>query len=103
MYLVRDYAIGIDDHYGMANLVSVTTSGHTATLLDRRRVELLDRQLPSSPYHHDALRVPHSEAEALVRAVRTRAKELATIALSSLIQRPRACKVSWNLNQSSSP
>jgi hypothetical protein len=91
---IREYEIGIDDHYGMANLVSVAVSGHSATLLDKRRVALIDRELPSSPYHHDTLRLPHSEAEAVVRAVRARADTLATIAMSSLISdlAPARCR-----------
>ena len=90
----RDYVIGVDDHYGMANLVSVAVSGQIATLLDKRRVELIDRHLPSSPYHHDTLHLPSSEAEALIREVRTRAGALATVALSSLISdlAPATCR-----------
>ena len=90
----REYVIGVDDHYGLANLVSVSVSGHSATLLDKRRVELIDRQLPASPYHHDTLRLPHAAAEALVREVRARAGTLATIAMSSLMSdlAPAKCR-----------
>ena len=60
-----EYSIGIEDHYAWANLVSVTTSGPDELLLDKRRVELLDPQLTASPYHHDTLHMPISEAEAM--------------------------------------
>src|SRR5438309_10217353 len=80
-----EYSIGIDDHYAWANLVSVTTSGPTEILLDKRRVELLDQQLTASPYHHDTLQMPLSAAEKLVRDVQTSANERAKSALSSLI------------------
>jgi hypothetical protein len=82
---MSEYSIGIEDHYAWANLVSVTTSGPNEILLDRRRVELLDRGLPASPYHHDTLQMRLSEAEQLVRDVRASANERAKSALLSLI------------------
>src|SRR5436190_5617954 len=81
---MSEYSIGIEDHYAWANLVSVT-SGPKEILLDRRRVELLDQQLTASPYHHETLKMPLSEAEKLVRDVQTSANERAKSALSSLI------------------
>jgi hypothetical protein len=80
---MSEYSIGIEDHYAWANLVSVTTSGPNEILLDKRRVELLDRQLAASPYHHDTLQMPRSGAEKLVRDVKTSANRRATSALSS--------------------
>jgi hypothetical protein len=83
--LMCEYSIGIEDHYAWANLVSVTTSGPNEILLDRRRVQLLDPQLTASPYHHETLQMPLSEAEKLVRKVTASANERALSALSSLI------------------
>src|SRR5437667_3545220 len=82
---MSEYSIGIEDHYAWANLVSVTTSGPNEILLDRRRVELLDRQLTASPYHHETLQMPRSRAEKLVQDVKTSANKGAHAALSSLI------------------
>ena len=82
---MSEYSIGIEDHYAWANLVSVTTSGSSEILLDRRRVELLDRQLTASPYHHETLKMPLAGAEKLVRDVKASADKRATSALSSLI------------------
>lgn len=92
--LMSEYSIGIEDHYAWANLVSVTTSGPNEILLDRRRVELLDRQLTASPYHHETLQMPLSEAEQLVRDVKASANERAKSALSSLIEElaPAKCR-----------
>jgi len=92
--LMSEYSIGIEDHYAWANLVSVTTSGSNEILLDRRRVELLDRQLPASPYHHETLQMPLSEAEKLVRAVKASANQRAKSALSWLIEElaPANCR-----------
>jgi hypothetical protein len=81
---MSQYSIGIEDHYAWANLVSLITSGPDEVLLDRRRVELLDQPLPASPYHHDTRRMPLSEAEQLVRDVKTSAHQRAKFALSSL-------------------
>lgn len=91
---MTEYAIGIEDHYAWANLVSVTISGRDELLLDRRRVELLDPSLAASPYHHDTLRLPHWEAENLVREVRTSANNRASAALSALITElaPATCR-----------
>ena len=91
---MSEYSIGIEDHYAWANLISVTTSGANEFLLDKRRVELLDPQLPASPYHHDTLKLPPSEAEKLVSDVRQSANTLARSALSSLIEElaPAKCR-----------
>src|SRR5437868_9280613 len=74
---MTEYSIGIEDHYAWANLVSVTTSGPNEIVLDKRRVELLDEQLASAPYHHETLHMPLSGAEKLVRDVKTSANDRA--------------------------
>jgi len=91
---MSEYSIGIEDHYAWANLVSVTTSGPNEILLDRRRVQLLDPQLTASPYHHETLQMPLSEAEKLVRDVTASANKRAKDALSSLIEElaPARCR-----------
>ena len=82
---MSEYSIGIEDHYAWANLVSVIMSGPDEILLDKRRVELLDQQLPASPYHHETLHMPRSGAEKLLRQVTASANKRATSALSALI------------------
>jgi hypothetical protein len=91
---MSQYSIGIEDHYAWANLVSLTASGHHEVLLDRRRVELLDQPLPASPYHHDTVHMPRSDAEKLVRDVKTSAHKRAKSALSSLTSElaPATCR-----------
>lgn len=54
--------IGISDHGGWAVLVTVARDG---TLLDRRRVELVDENLPSLPHHHEGQLLPMDGAVAL--------------------------------------
>src|SRR5438128_11529445 len=91
---MSEYSIGIEDHYAWANLVSVTTSGPNELLLDKRRVELLDQHLTASPYHHETLQMPLSEAEKLVRDVKASANKRAKSALSSLLDElaPAKCR-----------
>jgi hypothetical protein len=78
---VRSGIIGVSDHGGWAVLVTVTRDG---TLLDRRRVELVDEGLPKLPHHHDAQRLPPDEAVALVERVRVSAERHAVLALDAV-------------------
>ncbi len=59
--------IGVSDHGGWAVLVTVARDG---TLLDRRRVELVDEGLPKIPHHSEGQGLPIEEAVALVERVR---------------------------------
>ena len=62
--------VGIAEHNGWAELVTVGLEGGEPALLDRRRVELVAPGLPQNPYHHEGLVLPLAEAEALVARVR---------------------------------
>jgi hypothetical protein len=73
--------IGISDHGGWAILVTVSRDG---TLLDRRRVELVDEFLPAIPHHHEAQGLPPDEAVALVERVRGSAERHAELALNAV-------------------
>jgi hypothetical protein len=76
-----DGVIGVSDHGGWAILVTVARD---QTLLDRRRVELVDEGLPKLPYHHDAQGLPLDEAVALVERVRVSAERHAARALDAV-------------------
>lgn len=73
--------IGVSDHGGWAVLV---TAAHDGTLLDRRRVELVDEGLPKIPLHHEAQGLPLDEAVALVERVRLSAEKHAVLALDAV-------------------
>jgi hypothetical protein len=73
--------IGVSDHGGWAVLVTVTRDG---TLLDRRRVELVDDDLPAIPHHHEAQGLPLDDAVALIERVRVSAERHATLALDAV-------------------
>jgi len=69
--------IGVSDHGGWAVLVTVARDG---TLLDRRRVELVDQGLPKIPHHSEGQRLPIDEAVELVERVRVSAEQHAVLA-----------------------
>jgi hypothetical protein len=73
--------IGVSDHGGWAVLVTVARDG---TLLDRRRVELVDDALPALPHHHEGQGLPLDEAVALVERVRASAERHAVLALDAV-------------------
>ncbi|HSS21567.1 MAG TPA: hypothetical protein VLL54_15950 [Pyrinomonadaceae bacterium] len=83
---MTNFAIGVEDHYGWANLVSVVASGRDIIVIDKRRVELIEPKLPASPYHHETLQMQAREAEKLVKAVKASANKRARLALASLIR-----------------
>ncbi len=73
--------IGVSDHGGWAVLVTVARD---ATLLDRRRVELVDEMLPGLPHHHEGQLLPMDAAVALVERVRVSAEKHAVLALDAV-------------------
>ena len=73
--------IGVSDHGGWAVLVTVARDG---TLLDRRRVELVDENLPGLPHHHEGQLLPLDSAVALVERVRLSAERHAVLALDGV-------------------
>jgi hypothetical protein len=73
--------IGVSDHGGWAVLVTVARDG---SLLDRRRVELVDEGLPKIPIHHEGQKLPIDQAVALVERVRVSAERHAILALDAV-------------------
>lgn len=73
--------IGVSDHGGWAVLVTVA---HDGTLLDRRRVELVDEGLPKLPHHSEGQGLPLDEAVELVERVRVSAEKHAVLALDAI-------------------
>lgn len=73
-------AVGVSDHGGWA--VLVTVSG--GALVDRRRVELVEKGLPAIPHHVDAQLVPLDEGVALVERVRASAERCSRAVLAAL-------------------
>jgi len=73
--------IGVSDHGGWAVLVTVAGDG---MLIDRRRVELVDTDLPKIPHHSEGQRLPLDKAVALVERVRASAERHAKLVLDDV-------------------
>jgi hypothetical protein len=73
--------IGVSDHGGWAVLVTAAVDG---TLLDRRRVELVDEGLPKIPHHSEGQVLPLDEAIELVERVRASAERHAKLVLDAV-------------------
>ena len=76
--------VGVADHSGWANLVTIGADGGRPVVVDRRRCELVDPDVPRQPYHA-AEGLPVDEAEALVARVTAAAAAGARAALASLV------------------
>jgi hypothetical protein len=74
-------SVGVSDHGGWAIFVTVKRDG---TLIDRRRVELVDASLPKLPHHHGAQGLPEAEGVALVERVRRSAEVFSKARLEEL-------------------
>jgi hypothetical protein len=72
------------DHCGWAHLLSVAAARRVPAIVDRRRVTLIDEGLPPMPYHHETLRMPVGEADALIARVRESIAARAARALGEL-------------------
>lgn len=77
--------LGVAPHNGWAVFVTVALKSGTPSILDRRRVELLDPGLPNQPYHHETVGMDPEEAELLVKKVRLSAIACAERALKQLL------------------
>ena len=77
----KDGVIGVSDHGGWAVLVTLARDG---MLLDRRRVELVDENLPKIPHHSEGQALPLTEAVALVERVAASAKRRAKLVLEAV-------------------
>ncbi len=73
--------IGVSDHGGWAVFVTADGKG---TLLDRRRVQLLDEGLPKIPHHSEGQSLPLDEAIELVERVRASAERHAKLVLDAM-------------------
>jgi hypothetical protein len=79
----RPAVVGVADHSGWANFVTVGTSDRGPIVVDRRRCELIGPDVPRQPYHA-AAGLDDGEAEALVARVTEDALSGARAALTAL-------------------
>ena len=76
--------VGISDHCGWAEFVTVGVRDNAPLVLDRRRATLIAPGLPGTPYHHEGLELPLADAEKLINRVRQSVVEHTQAALSEL-------------------
>lgn len=81
---VPSVVVGVADHNGWAILVSAAASNGKPVVIDRRRVPLVDKGVPSQPYHHETLALPGAEAEQLLRTVKRSIAARAALAFERL-------------------
>jgi len=62
--------VSVADHTGWAHLICVTACDGVPSVIERRRVALIERGLPTQPYEHDSMAMPEDEAHALIARVR---------------------------------
>ena len=82
--------IGATDHYARAELVTLAADDAAPVFVDRRRVELIDKGLPTAPYHREALKLDIKAAIELVNRVRHSVAEHVTAAASTMLKTLRA-------------
>ena len=68
--LLRPVVVGVADHNGWAVLVSAAALNGAPTVVDRRRVSLIEKGIPNQPYHHETLVLSDANAEQLLRKVK---------------------------------
>jgi len=80
----RPVVVGVADHNGWAVLVSAAAVNGQPTVIDRRRVKLIENGVPSQPYHHETLALSDTEAEQLLQKVRRSIAACTALALDRL-------------------
>lgn len=78
-------AISIADHTGWAHVVSVSTADGVPVVIDRRRVVLIDDDLPGMVYHHTIAAMTDAAADALVAEVQKSVARCARKELKRLV------------------
>ena len=61
--------VSVAEHTGWAHLVCVSARGKVPDVIERRRVTLIDRGLPTQPYEHDTRAMREDEAMDLIARV----------------------------------
>jgi len=62
--------VSVAEHTGWAHMVCVVAGDGVPSVIERRRVALIERGLPTQPYEHDSTAMREDEAQALVERVR---------------------------------
>jgi len=77
--------VSVAEHAGWGHIVCVGARGAVPTVVERRRVVLIDAGLPTQPYHHESLSMTEVEANVLIARVRRSIAVRATEAFQRLV------------------
>ena len=77
--------VSVAEHTGWAHLVCVAAHGRMPVVIERRRVTLIDRGLPTQPYEHDTMGLPENDAEDLIARVNASVSACTTRALERVV------------------
>lgn len=77
--------VSVADHTGWAHLVCVAADGRVPSVIERRRVTLIDRGLPTQPYEHDTVGLTEQDAEDLIARVNMSVSACAARALERVV------------------
>jgi hypothetical protein len=78
-------AVSVAEHAGWAHVICVAASGHVPVVIARRRVTLIDPDLPKMPYEHESVGMKEDEANALIARVRRSIADRTTLALQRVV------------------
>lgn len=79
------FVISVAEHTGWAHLVCIAAPGGVPAVIERRRVTLIDPDLPTMPYEHETVGMKEAEANALVARVRRSVAARSTLALQRVV------------------
>jgi hypothetical protein len=80
----RPVVVGVADHSGWAFLVTAAAVHGEPTVVDRRRVRLIEKGVPNQPYEHDTRALSDAESEQLLRQVKRSIAECTALAFDHL-------------------
>jgi hypothetical protein len=81
---VLPVVVGVADHNGWVVLVSAASVNGQPVVVDRRRVPLVEKGIPSQPYHHETLALPEADSERLLLKVQRSIAACTTLAFDRL-------------------
>jgi len=77
--------VSVAEHAGWGHIVCVGARAAVPTVVERRRVTLIDAGLPTQPYHHESLSMTEGDANALIARVRQSIAAHASESLQRLV------------------
>jgi len=73
--------LSVAEHTGWAHVIGVAAQGRVPAVVLRRRITLIDPDLPTQPYEHDTAAMRDEDADALIARVRRSINRHASIGL----------------------